>query len=194
MGLGQRLTHSIASAIDFTCQSQKPAISSFASVNGPSIMVRFAPENLTRAPFELGWSPSIASTRPAFASSSLYFPISLSNFSPEERPQRGPAGSTRLSIFLHQLPEPGELPERRPARVELQERDAGAGGEGEKLVQDIDRGIRLTDHRVDRRQYFLEERPVERVARHRRDIGRQPRLPHRLLLPSQAGERHPEGR
>ena len=72
---GQRLAHSIASSFDFTWISQKPAISSFVSVKGPSITVRFAPENLTRAPFELGWSPSPASSTPAFAISSLYFPI-----------------------------------------------------------------------------------------------------------------------
>ena len=35
----------------------------------------FPPENLTRAPFELGWSPSPSSSTPAFTSSSLYFPI-----------------------------------------------------------------------------------------------------------------------
>src|SRR5437870_6061837 len=77
MGLGQRLTHSIASFFDFTCQSQKPAISSFVSAKGPSITVRLLPENLTRAPFELGWSPSPASSTPAFTSSSLNFPISV---------------------------------------------------------------------------------------------------------------------
>ena len=33
---------------------QKPAISSFVSANGPSMTVRFLPENRTRAPFELG--------------------------------------------------------------------------------------------------------------------------------------------
>ncbi len=81
MGLGQRLTHSIASSFDFTCHSQKPAISSFVSAKGPSITVRFAPENLTRAPFELGWSPSPASITPAFTSSSLNFPISVRSFS-----------------------------------------------------------------------------------------------------------------
>ena len=43
----------IASSIDLTCHSQKPAISSFVSVNGPSITVRFPSENLTRTPFEL---------------------------------------------------------------------------------------------------------------------------------------------
>ena len=66
----------MASSIDLTCHSQKPAISSLASVNGPSITVRLAPENLTRAPFELDWSPPPASSTPAFTSSSLYFHIS----------------------------------------------------------------------------------------------------------------------
>src|SRR5437868_6321539 len=80
MGLGQRFTHSIASSLDFTFQSQKPAISSFDSVKGPSITVRFVPENLTRAPFELGWRPSPASMMPAFPNSSLNFPISVRSF------------------------------------------------------------------------------------------------------------------
>ena len=79
-GLGQRLTQSIASSFDFTCHNQKPAISSLVSVNGPSITVRFAPENLTRAPFELGWSPSPASIMPAFTSSSLNLPMSSRSF------------------------------------------------------------------------------------------------------------------
>src|SRR5262249_53221109 len=51
---GARLSHSTASSIDLTCHSQKPAISSLVSVNGPSITVRFSPENLTRLPFEVG--------------------------------------------------------------------------------------------------------------------------------------------
>jgi hypothetical protein len=70
------LTHSIASSFEFTCQIQKPANSSLVSVKGPSITVRLLPENRTRAPLELGWSPSPASITPAFASSSLNFPIS----------------------------------------------------------------------------------------------------------------------
>src|SRR5687768_18203266 len=40
IGLGQRLTHSMASSFDFTCHSQKPAISSSVSVKGPSMTVR----------------------------------------------------------------------------------------------------------------------------------------------------------
>src|SRR5439155_6817842 len=42
---GARLSHSIASSFDFTCQSQKPAISSFVSLNGPSVTVRLVPSN-----------------------------------------------------------------------------------------------------------------------------------------------------
>jgi len=77
---GARLSHSIASSFDFTCQSQKPATSSLVSANGPSITVRLPPENCTRDPFELGWSPSPASITPAFTSSSLNLPISASRF------------------------------------------------------------------------------------------------------------------
>jgi hypothetical protein len=73
------LTHSIASCFDFTWIIQKPATSDFVSTKGPSVTVRFPPENLTRAPFELGWSPSPASRTPAFAISSLYFPIAATS-------------------------------------------------------------------------------------------------------------------
>ena len=58
IGFGHRLTHSIASSSDLTCHTQKPAISSFDSANGPSTTVRLSPENRTRTPFELGCSPS----------------------------------------------------------------------------------------------------------------------------------------
>ena len=44
-------------------------------VNGPSMTVFLPPENLTRAPLELGWSPSPASMTPALTSSSLNLPI-----------------------------------------------------------------------------------------------------------------------
>ena len=56
-GLGHCLTHSIASSFDGTCHSQNPAINSFVSANGPSITVRLSPENLTRAPREVGCNP-----------------------------------------------------------------------------------------------------------------------------------------
>ena len=43
IGFGQRLTHSIASSSDLTWNSQKPAISSLVSANGPSMTVRSLP-------------------------------------------------------------------------------------------------------------------------------------------------------
>jgi hypothetical protein len=58
---------------------QKPAISSFASANGPSTTVRVLPLKYPRAPFELAWSPSPATITPAAASSSLYFCIAVSS-------------------------------------------------------------------------------------------------------------------
>src|SRR5688572_21298543 len=54
---------------------QKPATSSFVSGNGPSVTERPSFENRMRDPFELGWSPSPASSTPAFAISSLKSPI-----------------------------------------------------------------------------------------------------------------------
>src|SRR5687767_7065433 len=50
---------------------EKPATSSFVSANGPSMTVRLSPLNFTRAPFEVGASPSAARRIPAFASSAL---------------------------------------------------------------------------------------------------------------------------
>nr|WP_230960518.1 hypothetical protein [Burkholderia pseudomultivorans] len=58
IGFGQRLTHSTASSIDFTCHSQSQATSSLVSANGPSITVRPSPAKRTRLPRELGCSPS----------------------------------------------------------------------------------------------------------------------------------------
>src|SRR3984885_2032538 len=66
----------MASSRDLTCKIEKPAMSSLASVKGPSTTVRDLPVNLTRAPLELGWRPSQASRTPAFVSSSRYLPIS----------------------------------------------------------------------------------------------------------------------
>src|SRR6266853_1445084 len=59
MGLGQRFTHSTASCRDFTCHNQYPATSSLVSVNGPSITVRFAPENRTRFPSLVAFTMTI---------------------------------------------------------------------------------------------------------------------------------------
>src|ERR1700730_14260120 len=50
---GARLSHSTASSIDFTCQSQYQAMRSLVSAKGPSITVRFGPENRTRLPLEV---------------------------------------------------------------------------------------------------------------------------------------------
>jgi hypothetical protein len=76
--------HGIGTALDpidrlLHFQSQNPATNSLVSANGPSITIRFSPENLTRAPFELGCNPSPASITPAFVSSSLNLPISVSS-------------------------------------------------------------------------------------------------------------------
>src|SRR6266550_433908 len=76
---GMRFAHSRASALFFTCQIQKPATSSLASVNGPSRTVRLLPVYAIRAPFDDGVKPSPASMMPALTSSSLNFPISASS-------------------------------------------------------------------------------------------------------------------
>src|SRR5829696_3697313 len=56
-------------------------MSSFDSVNGPSITVRLSPSKRTRAAFDVGWRPSPASITPALTSSSLKLPMSVSSFS-----------------------------------------------------------------------------------------------------------------
>src|SRR5579859_5639312 len=56
--------------------------------------VRLLPENLTRAPFELGCRPSAASSTPALTSSSLYLVISVSSFSSG----RTPASDSLLAL------------------------------------------------------------------------------------------------
>src|SRR2546428_4413443 len=66
-------------------------MSSFASVKGPSITVRFPPEYLMRQPFELGWSPETSSSTPAFTSSSWYVVIAAMSFS---------SGMTPASVSL----------------------------------------------------------------------------------------------
>src|SRR3989442_15131282 len=84
----------MASSRVFPCHSQNPAISSFVSAKGPSITVRLLPENLTRAPFELAWSPSAASSTPAFSSCMLNLPISVRLFSSG----RPPASESLLAL------------------------------------------------------------------------------------------------
>ena len=54
IGFGAFLTHSIASSRDLHWKIQNPAMSSLVSGNGPSVTIRLLPENLTRAPLELG--------------------------------------------------------------------------------------------------------------------------------------------
>jgi hypothetical protein len=56
-------------------------MSSLASVNGPSITLGFPPEKRTRAPFEVGLSPAMSRSTPAFINSSLYLPIAESSSS-----------------------------------------------------------------------------------------------------------------
>src|SRR5258708_1042368 len=56
-------------------QTQNPAMSSFVSANGPSVTVRFEPENRTRAPRELGVSPPPTTMIPALINSSLNLPM-----------------------------------------------------------------------------------------------------------------------
>src|ERR1700722_2901203 len=51
-------------------------MTSFDSVNGPSVIFGFPPLYIRRAPFDGGVRPSIASSIPAFFNWSLYFPIS----------------------------------------------------------------------------------------------------------------------
>jgi len=75
--VGVRLTHSIASAFDFTWISQKPAISSLVSAKGPSITVRLELANLN--------ARGLSNSLEAFAGQQhagshqlfMYFPISV---------------------------------------------------------------------------------------------------------------------
>src|ERR1700721_428984 len=72
---GLRLSHSTASSMERTCQSQKPAMSSLVSAKGPSVTVGLAAVKVMRLPLELGWRPSPASITPALTSSSLNLPM-----------------------------------------------------------------------------------------------------------------------
>src|SRR5713101_56890 len=54
---------------------QKPAITSLASVNGPSVTTRLPADTRMRVPLELGWSPSAPSSTPALVMSALNFLI-----------------------------------------------------------------------------------------------------------------------
>src|SRR5712671_1818835 len=50
---------------------QNPATTSFASVDGPSVMTRLPPDTRRRVPLELRSRPSAPSNTPAFRMSSL---------------------------------------------------------------------------------------------------------------------------
>src|SRR3979490_3009745 len=58
--------------------SQKPAMRSLVTANGPLVTVGSLPAYLIRAPFDVGCSPSPASMTPAFTISSLNLPIAVS--------------------------------------------------------------------------------------------------------------------
>ena len=73
--LRKRLVSSIASTLEGSSKIAKPAISSLASVNGPSVTVTLLSDTLTRAPFALFCRPSVASRTPLYASSPINFPI-----------------------------------------------------------------------------------------------------------------------
>ena len=72
---GQRLAHSIASSLEFTCIIQKPPRVSFAPAKGPLATLGLPRENVIRAPIEGGWRPSSDSSTPAACKDLLYFII-----------------------------------------------------------------------------------------------------------------------
>src|SRR5215467_278936 len=57
--------------------SQNPAITSLASVNGPSVTIFFPPVTRIRNPLDVAWSPSAERSTPAFFISSLYSLIAV---------------------------------------------------------------------------------------------------------------------
>src|SRR5437870_362353 len=61
----KRCASSTASRFDGTSTSANPAISSLASVNGPSVTVTLPPDSRTCAPFSCGWSPYQLLSNPA---------------------------------------------------------------------------------------------------------------------------------
>src|SRR3982074_2079211 len=79
---GARFIHSIASSRDFTWISQKPAMRSLVTANGPWLTLSCFPEYFIRAPFDVGCRPSPASMTPALTISSLNLPIAVSNSVP----------------------------------------------------------------------------------------------------------------
>src|SRR5439155_4257861 len=61
----KRCASSTASSFDGTSTSANPAISSLASVNGPSVTVTLPPDSRTCAPISRGWSPYQLLSNPA---------------------------------------------------------------------------------------------------------------------------------
>src|SRR3979409_1771009 len=71
--------------------SQKPAMRSLVTANGPLVTVGSLPAYLIRAPFDVGCPAAPASMTPAFTISSLNLPIAVSN---------SVLGITPASLFL----------------------------------------------------------------------------------------------
>jgi hypothetical protein len=65
----------MASSFDSARMIAKPPINSLASANGPSMTLTVPRDARRIAPFELGSSPAVETTTPAFIISSVCFPI-----------------------------------------------------------------------------------------------------------------------
>ena len=75
------LVSSIASSFELASRIAKPPITSFDSMNGPSVTVTLPPASLTRAPRALGRHPSVATSTPAMAGPTMRAPLSIDEFS-----------------------------------------------------------------------------------------------------------------
>src|ERR1700683_3843836 len=95
----------MASSREVTFQIQKPATSSLVSVKGPSTTVRDLPENLTRAPLELGWRATMASTMPDLLSSSMYLAISAKSCGSGRAPSFSDS-AVALTITMNRITSP----------------------------------------------------------------------------------------
>src|SRR5207244_6795984 len=98
-------SHALSPSLDFPCPTQKPATSSFDSVNGPSMTVGVPPENLTRLPLDVGCRPSAAKSTPALTSSSLNLPISARIFVSGRTPASDslPPGTITMTLIVSLL-------------------------------------------------------------------------------------------
>jgi hypothetical protein len=86
----------MASSFEPTSMTVNPAISSLASVNGPSITVELPSEKETRAPGELACSSSPERIMPASTGSSLYFPMAASSSSLGRAPRSVSSSALRM--------------------------------------------------------------------------------------------------